>query len=63
VNAFLAGLNNEDMVAGFVGSPEYYYNPNKGNGDNAAWVSQAYKDVLFRTASADEIATWLRFLG
>jgi uncharacterized delta-60 repeat protein len=63
VGAFLAGLGSEDMVAGFVGSPEYYYNPHKGNGDNAAWVSQAYQDVLRRTPSADEIASWLRFLG
>ena len=33
VNAFRGGLSNEDMVAGFVGSLEYYQNPQKGKGN------------------------------
>jgi Tol biopolymer transport system component len=63
VNGFLHGLTNEGMVAGFVGSPEYYNDPAKGAGDAATWVRRAYLDVLFRAASDDEVAGWLRFLG
>jgi Tol biopolymer transport system component len=63
VNAFVGGLTNEDMVGGFVGSPEYYQNPNKGKGNEAHWIARAYQDVLFRSASPDEVKTWLQFLG
>jgi hypothetical protein len=63
VNAFVGGISNEDMVAGFVGSPEYYQNPQKGKNNAAAWVARAYLDVLFRPASVGEINTWLQFLG
>ena len=63
VNAFLGGLSNEGMVAGFVGSPEYYQNAQKGNGNAAAWVARAYLDVLFRAASVGEVNNWLTSLG
>jgi Tol biopolymer transport system component len=62
VNAFLSGLTNESMVAGFVGSPEYWKNPQKGQSDAATWVGQAYRDVLFRSASPGEIDIWVQFL-
>jgi hypothetical protein len=62
VNAFVGGVSNEDMVAGFVGSPEYFANPQKGQDDWARWISEAYQDVLARPAGASEIATWLQFL-
>jgi hypothetical protein len=57
------GLTNEDLEAGFVGSPEYFNNPVKGRGDTADWVASAYADVLFRTARADEIASWVQVLS
>ena len=63
VTGFVAGLTNEEMVAGFVGSPEYYQNSTKGRGNAAAWVSRAYLDVLFRPTSTGEVNTWLSFLG
>jgi hypothetical protein len=63
VNAFVGGVTNEDMVAGFVGSLEYYQNPTKGRSNAAAWVAQAYRDVLFRAAGVGEINNWLQFLG
>jgi uncharacterized delta-60 repeat protein len=61
-NGFVNGLSNEEMVARFVGSPEYFNNPQKGQGDWALWVRAAYRDVLARPAGADEIASWLQFL-
>jgi Tol biopolymer transport system component len=63
VNAFVGGTTNEDMVGGFVGSPEYYQNPNKGQGNEVHWIARAYQDVLFRSASVDEVNLWLQFLG
>ena len=63
VNGFLSGLSNESMVAGFVGSPEYYDGVQKGQGSQPTWVMRAYLDVLFRAPSPDEVAGWLQFLG
>src|SRR5205823_6940593 len=59
VRNFLGGASNEDMVAGFVRSPEYYQNDQKGTNNPAAWVAQAYKDILFREAGASDIDYWL----
>ncbi len=44
VAAFGNGLTNEGLVAGFLGSPEYYNNPAKGKGDNLDWIKSAYQD-------------------
>jgi hypothetical protein len=61
-NGLRGGLSNEDLVAGFIGSPEYYLNQQKGRDNAAAWVAQAYHDVLFRAAGAGEINLWLDLL-
>jgi hypothetical protein len=63
VGRFVHGLTNEQMIAGFVGSPEYYYRAEKGRGNKVAWISHAYQDVLFRVPSVPEVQNWLRFLG
>jgi hypothetical protein len=63
VNQFLAGARNEDVVAGLVGSPEYYQNVIKGQGNRTAWVQSAFEDVLHRDPSATEPSTWLAMLG
>jgi hypothetical protein len=47
------------MVAGFVGSLEYYLAVQKGRDNEAAWVAHAYRDVLFRAAAVGEIDLWL----
>jgi hypothetical protein len=47
------GASNEDVVAGFVSSPEYY-NRAGGNADIAAWLVSAFRDVLGRTPSDQE---------
>ena len=62
-NTFVGGATNEDMVAGFVASLEYYANPRKGNARPAAWVASAYRDVLFRDPQPGEVDGWLRALG
>lgn len=63
VTLFQAGGTTEDIIAGFVGSPEYYANANKGAGNVAKWIRRAYADVLFRQASVNEFEFWLRALG
>jgi hypothetical protein len=57
------GASNEALVGGFVGSPEYYQNSQKGKGNAARWVARAYLDVLFRAAGVGEVNNWLQILG
>ena len=51
VNAFTHGLTNEGLVAGFLGSPEYYNSPAKGTSNKAGWLESAFLDVLGRAPS------------
>src|SRR5207247_1046390 len=57
VRAFSNGLTNESLVAGFLGSTEYYNNPNKGKGDNLDWINSATQDEFNRAPTAAEIST------
>jgi hypothetical protein len=51
--------SNEDVVAGFVGSPEYFAK----HYDNAAdWIFSAFNDVLGRNADQATNAAWLNYL-
>ena len=59
VNQFLNGAHNEDVVAGFLGSPEYYDNPEKGQTNHTAWIDGAFEDVLHRSPTAEDLAYWL----
>jgi hypothetical protein len=43
-----AGVTDETVIAGFVGSNEYFQNPNKGNNSNATFVNSAFQDILGR---------------
>jgi hypothetical protein len=45
----------EDLRGDFVGSPEYYSRPTKGNGNDSTWVTSAYQDILGRAPSAHEV--------
>jgi hypothetical protein len=64
VAEFVAGrLTNEDVIARFVGSPEYYSSRQRGQGNRAVWVAMAYEQVLFRHPSRAEVEAWLRYLG
>jgi RHS repeat-associated protein len=60
VSAFVSGTSNEDVIAGFVGSPEYF----QKHYDNAPdWVYQAYQAILGRDPDAAGLQNWLAFLG
>jgi hypothetical protein len=59
VTAFESGYSNENVVAGFVGSAEYF----QSHYDNAAdWLWSAYLDVLGRPPDAAGLAAWLNLL-
>jgi hypothetical protein len=55
VQGFLAGTTNESVVAGFVGSPEYFANHLSSPG---AWLTAAYKDVLNRAPDSGGYESW-----
>ena len=60
VDLFVRGLaTNQDIVAGFVGSPEHYNHAQKGQGNRAVWVACAYAEVLFRWPGRGEVEAWL----
>jgi hypothetical protein len=60
VGAFAdSGWTNEDVVAGFAGSAEYFQN--HGSSINN-WLGSMYQDVLHRDAGDAEIATWDAYL-
>jgi hypothetical protein len=64
VDLFVRGLaTNQDIVAGFVGSPEYYSHAQKGQGNRAVWLVCAYSEVLFRWPSRGEVEAWLGVLA
>jgi hypothetical protein len=54
------GVRNEDVVGGFVGSPEYF----QGKYGNARdWLFSAYQDILGRQPDEAGANTWLENLG
>jgi hypothetical protein len=57
------GSTQEQVISNFVGSPEYFLNPKKGNNDNATWVNSIYQDLLGRAPTATELSTALTDLG
>jgi hypothetical protein len=59
VGQFARGAQNEDIVAGFIGSAEYYNNAAKGKGSAAAWLDSVYYDLFHRSPAASETAYWL----
>jgi hypothetical protein len=56
-------VTNEIMVAGFVGSPEYFLKSGKGASLTTDWARSAYIDVLGRSASDADVASWSAFLS
>ncbi len=63
VDLFARGIAaNQDIIVGFVSSPEYYGKPGKGQGNQVLWLVAAYEDVLGRAPSRTEVASWLTFL-
>ena len=60
LNAMQAGLSDEHLEAGFIGSPEYIANH---GGQGAGWVTGMYKDLLGRSPSQDEVNGWVSALN
>jgi uncharacterized delta-60 repeat protein len=56
-------VTNEQIVAGFTASPEYFNAAAKGAGDTPDWLSSLYTDILHRAGGMDEVAAWMAFLG
>jgi hypothetical protein len=56
--ASLKGL----AAGGFLGSPEYFNDPDKGQADRAGWIWAAYQEVFHRLLSDGEINSWLAAL-
>jgi hypothetical protein len=54
------GLTDEQLEAGFIGSPEYIANH---GGAGAGWVRGMYQDLLGRTPSDDEVNAWVNHLN
>ena len=63
LNAFLHGSTNENLIGGFVGSPEYYIATNKGRGDPRQWINAAHQDIFHRAASAGDLPFSLSFFN
>jgi hypothetical protein len=56
VNQFVNhGMTSETMIAGFAGSPEYFRNVVKGNGNVVRWLDALFADVYHRPITLAEI--------
>ena len=61
INAFVNHTaSNEDVLAGFIQSPEYY---RSHGGDARDWLFAAYNDALNRNPGQLETSYWLQLLG
>jgi hypothetical protein len=56
------GYSDENIVAAFVGSGEYYLSSSHGGRSDRRWVESVYQDLLHRDPSPNEIAAWLSVL-
>jgi hypothetical protein len=59
-SAMQNGLSDEQVEAGFIGSPEYIANH---GGAGAGWVTGMYQDLLGRTPAQSEVAAWVNALN
>jgi hypothetical protein len=53
------GISNEDIIAGFVGSPEFFQGH---KGDVSNWLISAYEDILHRRLDPAGYQGWLNVL-
>jgi hypothetical protein len=60
VNRMVAGATEEQVIAGFLGSPEYLDNlRTTGSTPNAAFIASLYQVLLGRAGSNSEVQGWL----
>jgi len=53
---FLSGRSTEDLEAQIIASQEYFNT--QGGGTTQGWLTAVYRDVLCRTGSTTELASW-----
>ena len=64
VNAMVHGVRDEDVLAGILGSPEYYSRASQGTTGTAdqRYIQTLYSVLLKRTASSSEVNSWVSAL-
>lgn len=60
LNQMKHGLTDEQLEAGFIGSPEFYEH---GGGSDRSWVNEMYFDLLGRAPDAAGEAFWVNGLA
>jgi hypothetical protein len=60
VTGMASGYSDENVEAGFIGSPEYIHSH---GGSGAGWVSGMYHDLLGRTPAQTEVDGWVQNLA
>ena len=60
INQMRHGLTDEQLEAGFIGSPEFFAH---GGGTNRTWVDEMYFDLLGRAPDPQGEAFWVNALG
>ena len=50
-------------MAALIGSAEYFNDPAKGGGSDAAWVDSVYRDLFALSAPAGEEQYWVSQLS
>jgi hypothetical protein len=60
VGLLKGGMSDEQVLAGFTSSPEYYQ---RAGGTDPAWLTALYSDLLGRAPDASGEAAWVRALA
>jgi hypothetical protein len=55
-NQMVAGMTDEQVIAAFLSSPQYFNS--KSNGDNVTWLQNVYHDLFNRTLDASGQNFW-----
>ncbi len=64
VNAVVGGMNEEQVIVGFLSSGEYYERVSQGSASpNGAWVQSLYVNLLGRQGSTAEVNGWVSYLN
>jgi hypothetical protein len=56
-------MRNEDILAAFLGSTEYYQLQAKGRSNTLDWIDRTYQDVVGRKPTADDVTYWSNTLN
>ncbi|HJT36411.1 MAG TPA: DUF4214 domain-containing protein, partial [Pirellulales bacterium] len=59
VQQFAAGVHRDALIAALIGSSEYFNDPSKGDGNDAAWVASVYRDLFAIPVPSGEGQYWV----